>query len=72
MKVFAHSHVINPGFLALESLLMITVPYVSIGRSYGSYSHLKLAPQTLVVQCLKRWERVCSPAADKGGVLSHL
>ena len=32
---------------------MITVPYVSNSISYGSYTHLKLASQTLGAQCLK-------------------
>ena len=72
MKIYAPSHVINPGFLALENLLMITVPYVSNSRSYGSYTHLKFASQTLVAQRLKKWESASSPVAGKGGVLSHL
>ena len=72
MKVYAHSNIINLGFLALENLLMITVPCVSNCRSYGCYTHLKLASQTLVPRRLKRWESVGSPAAGKGDVLSHL
>ena len=67
MKVYAHSNIIHLGFLALENLLMITVPYVSNSRSYGCYTPLKLASQTLVAQRLKRWESVSSPAAGKGG-----
>ena len=53
MKAYAHSHVVNPRFLALENLLMITVPYVSNRSSYGSYTHLKLASQKLVARRLK-------------------
>ena len=72
MKVYAHSKVISVRFLALENLLMITVPCVSNCRSNGCYNHLKLASQTLVPQRVKRWESVSSPAAGKGDVLNHL
>ena len=72
MKVYAHSHCINTGFLALENLLMITVPYVSNSRSYGSHTHLKFASHTLVAQRLKKWESASSPVAGKRSVLSHL
>ena len=72
VKVYAHSYVINVRFLALENLLMSTVPCVSNCRSNGSYTHLKLASQTLVPQRLKRWGSVSSPAGGKGDVLNYL
>ena len=66
VKVYAHSNVINIRFLVLENLLIITVPYVSNSRSYGCYTHLKLAPQTLVAQRLKRWEMLVVQQRAKG------
>ena len=71
MKIYAQSQFMKSRFLALENLLMSTVPYVSNIRSYGCYTHLRLASHTLVALRLQRWESVSSPAAGKGGVLSH-